>query len=232
MKTLGIIGGIGPESTVDYYRLIIERYRERTKNAGYPSMVINSIDLQRMLDWFAANQLAEVTAYIAAGIHRLAGAGADLAIIAANTPHMVFDAIAAQSPIPLISIVEAAREGARARALKRVGLMGTAYTMRGRFYADPFAAAGIELVVPNAQEQAFIHDKYLGELIPGTFLPQTRQAFAAIIERLVTEEKIDGVVLAGTELPLLLREADDAGVPFLDTTKLHVEEAVAQLLKA
>lgn len=230
MKTLGIIGGIGPESTIDYYRLIIAAHRERAPEAGYPTMVIDSIDLQRMLDWFAADQLAEVAAYVAAGASRLAAAGAEFALIAANTPHIVFDEIAAQSPIPLLSIVEATRQEARSRGMKRVGLLGTGYTMKGRFYADPFADAGIDVVVPSADEQAFIHGKYLGELIPGTFLPETRAAISAVIQRLAREERIDGVVLAGTELPLLLREVADAGVPFLDTTRLHVDAAVTRLL--
>jgi aspartate racemase len=230
MKTAGIIGGIGPESTVDYYRLIIASYRQRSPDGSYPSLLINSIDLRRLLDLIDSNKWAEVTAYLAAEIRRLASAGADFGLLAANTPHIVFDALAAESPIPLISIVEAACREARTRGLKRLGLLGTRFTMQGRFYVDPFLSAGMELVTPNPGEQAFIHDKYMHELVPGVFRPQTRDAFSAVIDRLKVQEKIDGVILGGTELPLLLREADDPGIPFLDTTKLHVESAVACLL--
>jgi aspartate racemase len=230
MKTAGIIGGIGPESTVDYYRLIIALYRERSKDGSYPSLLIDSIDLKRMLDLIGSNRLAEMAAYLVTEIRRLASAGADFGLLAANTPHIVFDALASKSPIPLISIVEAARQAARIQGLKRLGILGTRFTMQGRFYIDPFLSAGIELVAPNPDEQAFIHDKYMNELVLGVFRPETRQAFAAIIGRLKTQEKIDGLILAGTELPLLLREAADPGIAVLDTTKLHVEQAVAHLL--
>ena len=230
MKTAGLIGGTGPESTVDYYRSIIALYRERKQDGSYPSLLINSIDMTRMLDLIASNRLADVTAYLSAEIRKLATAGADFALLTANTPHIVFDALESTSPIPLISIVETACQSARTQGLKRLSLLGTQFTMQGRFYNDVFLPAGIELVLPNAKEQSFVHDKYMNELVLGVFRPETRQAFRAIIDRLRHEERIDGLVLAGTELPLLLRDAGDLGVPVLDTTRLHVERVVAQLL--
>lgn len=230
VKTAGLIGGTGPESTVDYYRSIIALYRERRPDGSYPPLLINSIDMTKMLDLIASNRLADVTDYLGAEIRKLASAGADFALLAANTPHIVFDALQAASPIPLISIVETACQAAQVQGLKRLGLLGTQFTMRGRFYSDVFSKAGIELVVPNAEEQAFVHDKYMNELVLGVFRPETRQAFRTLIERLKHEERIDGLVLAGTELPLLLREAGDLGIAVLDTTRLHVERVVAYLL--
>jgi aspartate racemase len=230
VRTAGIIGGIGPESTVDYYRLILAMYRERTQDGSYPSLLINSIDLKKVLDLVERKRLAELTAYLASELRRLADAGADFALLAANTPHIVFDALAAESPVPLISIVDAACRAARAQRLMRLGLLGTRFTMQSRFYPDVFLAAGIELVAPNPDEQDLIHDRYMHELVPGSFRPQTRREFLAIIDRLVVHERIDGLVLAGTELPLLLREAKDLRIPFLNTTRLHVEHAVACLL--
>jgi len=230
MKTAGIIGGIGPEATLDYYRSIVELYRERVRDDTYPSLVIDCVDLSKLVAWLGAGRLDELTAFLNAEIRKLAAAGADFGLLAANTPHLVFDELAAASPIPLISIVEVACRAARARGLERLALLGTRFTMQGRFYADPFRAAGVELVVPSAAEQVFLHDKYMSELVPGVFLPETRQAFVAIVERLRNEERIDGVVLAGTELPLLLREAEDPSLPFLDTTRLHVESVVERLL--
>lgn len=230
MKTAGIIGGTGPESTVDYHRSIIALYRERTRDGSYPSLLINSIDMTRMRDLVTDNRLPELTAYLAAEIRKLAAAGADFGLLSANTPHIVFDALRSESPIPLISIVETACDAARAQGLKRVGVLGTRFTMQGRFFSDPFRAAGIELVPPNTEEQAFVDDKYFSELVFGDFRPETRQAFRAIIDRLKREERIDGVVLAGTELPLLLREVSDLGIPVLDTTKLHVERIVDHIL--
>lgn len=106
MKTAGIIGGIGPESTIEYYRLIIASYRERRSIGDYPSIIINSIDLNKMLELIGANRLVEVTEYLLSELKRLARAGADFGVLAANSPHIVFDDLRQQSPIPLISIVE------------------------------------------------------------------------------------------------------------------------------
>ena len=230
MKTAGIIGGIGPESTIEYYRLIIATYREQKRDGRYPSLIVNSIDLKRLLDLIGANRSADVVEYLAGEIRRLAGAGADFAALAANTPHIVFDALRRQSPIPLISIVEVTCQAARAQGLKRVGLFGTRFTMQGRFYPDVFVPAGITLVAPAPEEQAYIHEKYMGELVNGIFLPETRQGLLAIAGRLKTQEGIEGLILGGTELPLILRDVKDQGIPFLDTTRLHVEQVVARLL--
>src|SRR5438132_6261586 len=127
MKTLGIIGGVGPESTIDYYSTIIARYRERKPDGSYPSFFINSIDLKKMVDLITANDLAGVSQYLLDEIRKLAGAGADFALIAANSPHIVFDDVQRQSPIPLLSIVEATCEAAKVMGLKRVALIGTRF---------------------------------------------------------------------------------------------------------
>ena len=110
MKTLGIVGGIAPGSTVDYYRLLITSYRERRRDGTYPSILINSIDLTRMLDLIGGSRLAELTDRLAREFKRLARAGADFGLLASNTPHIVFEELARQVPIPLLSIVEAASD--------------------------------------------------------------------------------------------------------------------------
>lgn len=230
MKTAGIIGGIGPESTIDYYRLIISAYRDQKRDGSYPTLVINSIDLKKLLDFMGTNQLAELTTHLLAEIRKLAQAGSDFGLLAANTPHVVFEALRRQSPIPLISIVEVTRKAAQRQRLGRVGLLGSRYTMQGRFYPELFLPAGMTVVVPAPPEQAYIHDAYMNELVNGIFRPETRARFLAIVDRLKSAEKIDGIILGGTELPLLLRDAGDLGIPFLDTTKLHVEEVVARIL--
>jgi len=230
MKTLGIIGGLGPESTVDYYRLIIAAYREQKPDGSYPAIIINSIDLNKARDLVTANALADLTEYLVAEVQRLASAGANFGLIAANTPHIVFDDIRRQSPIPLISIVEATCEAAKALGLKKLGLLGTRFTMQGRFFPDVFVREGMSLVVPTQDEQAYIHDKYMSELVNGIFLAETRERLLKIVERLEEREDIEGVILGGTELPLLLRDATLHDVPFLDTTQIHVRSAVAQML--
>jgi aspartate racemase len=230
MKTVGILGGIGPESTIEYYRSIIASYRERAGDRGYPSIIINSIDVNQMLGLIGANRLAEVGDYLAGELQRLVAAGADFAVLAANTPHIVFGALSARIPIPLISIVDATCEAARACGLKRVGLFGTRFTMQARFYLEAFGQAGIAVVLPSPEAQAYIHDKYMGELIGGRFLPETREGLLAIVELMKAREGIEGIILGGTELPLILREGTYSGVRFLDTTKIHVEAIVSRLL--
>jgi aspartate racemase len=229
MKILGIIGGVGPESTIDYYGRIIALYRQRTGDGSYPQFIINSIDLKKGLDFMDANNLAGMANYLVEEIGKLARAGATFGLISANTPHIVFDEVASRSPIPLISIVEATCAAAKALKLKRLALFGTRYTMQATFYPKVFSRKGIELLVPDSEDQDYIHDKYLNELVSGKFLPETRAGLLAIVDRMKTKSEIDGVILAGTELPLILRDVECEGILFLDTTKIHCEAAVAEI---
>ena len=229
-KLIGIIGGIGPESTIDYYRLFVQIYREHRPDGGYPPLLINSIDLARALKLVSSNDLAGLAAYMLEEIHRLARAGATHALLSSNTPHIAFDEIEAASPIPLISIVETACRAAAERKLKRVGLFGTRFTMQGGFYQKVFEREGIDVAIPEADDQKFIHDTYLNELVNGIVRPETRGRYIAIARGMKSEQGIEALILGGTELPLLLRGAIDIGVMLLDTAHLHVERAVAELL--
>src|SRR6266436_555832 len=130
MKTLGMIGGLGPESTLDYYQRIIALYRERMTDGHYPEFIVVSVDLRKGLDFMDANDLDGMADYLLEAIGKLARAGAEFGLISANTPHIVFDEIASKSPIPLISIVEATCAAAKAHKLERLGLFGTRYTMQ------------------------------------------------------------------------------------------------------
>jgi aspartate racemase len=230
MKTLGIIGGLGPESTLDYYGKIIALYRERTGDGSYPQFIINSINMKKGLDFMEANNLAGMAEYLLEEIGKLARAGATFGLISANTPHIVFDEVASKSPISLISIVEATCAAAQARKLKRLALLGTRYTMQATFYPKVFSREGIELLVPGSEDQTYIHDKYLNELVSGKFLADTRAGLLAIVDRMKAKHDIDGVILAGTELPLILRDREHNGIPFLDTTQIHCEAAVTEML--
>src|SRR5207249_590881 len=230
MKTLGIIGGLGPESTIDYYERIITLYRERTGDGSYPQFIINSISLKRGLDFMDANNLTGMADYLVEEIGKLARAGATFGLISANTPHIVFEEVASKSAIPLISIVEATCAAAKARKLKKLALFGTRFTMQGTFYPKVFSREGIELVVPGPTDRDYIHNKYFNELVPGKFLPETHDGLLAIVDRMRAKTDIDGVILAGTELPLILCEPAHNGVLFLDTTKIHCEAAVTEML--
>jgi len=231
MKTVGIIGGIGPESTIEYYRSIMANYRKQRPDGSSPSILINSLDVDKLLDWMNTNRLREVTDYLLEGLQKLARAGADFGIIAANTPHIVFDDVQRRSLVPLISIVEATCSEARKRGIHRAGLLGTRFTMQASFYPDVFSREGIAVVVPHEDEQAYIHEKYVGELLKDMFLPKTREHLLEIIQRMKEQEQIQAVILGGTELPLLLRDDSACGIPLLDTTQIHVKAVVAELLR-
>ncbi len=194
MKLIGIVGGIGPESTIDYYRLFISTYRERRPDGGYPPVLINSIDLAKVLKLVTSNDLAGLAAYMLEEIRRLA------------------------------------RAGAAERRLKRVGLFGTRFTMQGGFYQKVFAREGIAVAIPDSGDQEFIHDTYLNELVNGVVLAATRERYVTIARRMKREHGIEALILGGTELPLLLRDAIDIGMTLLDTARLHVEAAVSELL--
>jgi aspartate racemase len=231
MRIAGMIGGLGPESTIDYYRLMVARCRARDPEGQSPQIIINSLDVDKGIAMLDAGCLDDLANYIVAGLERLVRAGADFGFIAANTPHLVFDEVQRRSAIPLISIVRATSERAKALGLKKVGLFGTGFTMRASFYPEEFQRAGIALVSPEEPERDFIHKKYLGELLKNQFLPETQVEIVRIAQRMQTEDGVEAIVLAGTELPLLLREASATGIDFLDTTTIHVEAVVDELLR-
>jgi len=230
MKVLGMIGGVGPESTIDYYRLIQAEYRKRKADGSYPKIIINSVNLQEMIHLLEANDLAALTRRIVEEIGKLARAEAEYGLLSSNTPHLVFDEVQKQSSIPLISIVEATCREAKARGLRKLGLFGSGFTMRARFYPDVFAREGIAIVMPESDEQSYIHRKYMDELVKGTFLPETRAALLHIVEQMKARDGIDSLILGGTELPLILRDTEECGIPFLDTTRIHVNAAVTEML--
>ena len=229
MKTLGLIGGVGPESTIEYYRLLVSGYREQ-RDGNYPPIIINSVNLKIYLALINAGELGRFADELVTAVEKLASAGADFAAFASNTPHIVFDEIQQRSRIPLISIVEATREKVETLGLKKLGLFGTRYTMQATFYPEVFSRAGISLVTPNDDEQNYIHEKYMNELLNNLFLPETRERMLAIADELKSDHGIQGLILGGTELPLLLRNAEHNGIPLLDTTKIHVERLVTELL--
>jgi aspartate racemase len=230
MTTVGIVGGLGPESTIDYYRRILEAW-EREDPSTAPSIVIDSLDVRRALHLVGTDRAA-LTEYLLSSLRRLSGAGVDFAAMTANTPHIVFDELAARSPVPLVSIVEACAEEARRRGLGRLALLGTRFTMEASFYPAVCARHGLVVVTPTEADRAWIHERYVGELLEGEFRADTREQFVSLVSRLRDEESIDGVILGGTELPLLLPTAVIAKVPALDTTALHVAAIVRRLRQA
>jgi aspartate racemase len=227
----GMIGGLGPESTAVYYRGIVSEYRKAKPDGSYPALFINSLNMRRMLDLITAADYAGAANYLVGALEQLAAAGATFGFITANAPHLVFDAVEARSPLPLISIVRPTSAAAKQAGLKRLGLLGARFTMQATFYPKVFAQAGLEIVTPGQDEQDYIHAKYMGELVNGLVIPETRQELSKIIERMKDRDQIDGMILGGTELSLLFHEDSAGGIPLLDTTKLHIQAVVARMLE-
>jgi len=230
VRRLGVVGGLGPESTIDYYKTLVEVWRRERPDGSYPPLIIDSLDVQKAIALVTAGDMHGLTEYLVESVQRLARGGAALALMSANTPHLVFDEVRAASPIPMISIIESASRAAAARGMKRVALFGTRFTMQSSMYPDGLRRDGIEVVVPTGDEQTFIHEKYLGELIPGVFRDETRDKLIAITHAIHARSPIDAVILGGTELPLILRKPEYGGIAMLDTTRIHVEAAVMEMV--
>jgi len=227
VASVGIVGGLGPESTIDYYRRILEAW-ERLEPGTSPSIVIDSLDAQRAL-YLVQEDRQGLIEYLLGSLRRLERAGVDFIAMTANTPHIVFDELAAQSSVPLVSIVETCADEVRRRGLTRVLLLGTRFTMEGGFFPAVFSRYGLRVISPDGTDRAWIHERYVGQLLKGEFRDDTRQELVAIITRLRDEEQVSGIILGGTELPLLLKESVIAGLPVLDTTALHVAAIVERL---
>lgn len=229
MKKIGMVGGIGPESTVDYYKQIIALYRQKTGKDEYPEILVASLNMTPMLRLLADKDFGGLTALLTEAVASLSRAGADFAFIASNTPHIVFKEVQKASPIPLLSIVEATRNEAERLKLKKLALLGTRFTMQSRYYQDELIKGGIAAALPTREEQDYIHEKLFSEIEHGIFLPETKAGLLHIVERLIKDEAVDGVILGCTELPLILTR-DEFGLPFLNTTKIHVERVIKYLV--
>jgi len=227
---VGIVGGVGPESTADYYRRLIDRWRVRGPADTYPSVLINSLNSRGALGAMLGGDIEPTVALFGRAVDQLAAGGAGLALVASVMMHMAYDRVAAGSPIPMLSILDALVDAARLRGLQRLAVLGARPTVDGDFFARPFAAAGITLVRPDEADRAWVHEIYFSELVRGQFRDEVRDRLVGILEELRQRDAIDGVILAGTELPLILREPEYAGVPALDAIGIHVESAIDWLL--
>lgn len=230
MIKIGMIGGFGPESTLDYYRLLIETYRKETKiEGGSPDIIINSMNINTLMKLVGDKQWDNLVNWLVEGIEVLHRAGADFGFISANTPHVVFDKVKEISPIHLLSIVDSTCNHIKKIGIKKVGLLGTKFTMQSDFYKIACDRNNIELFVPNEEEQEYIHNKLMTEIELGNFIDETQQGLLDIIKRLIEDNSIEGIILGCTELPLILTK-DEFGIPFLNTTKIHVESIIKYYL--
>ncbi|WP_413627822.1 amino acid racemase [Fructilactobacillus vespulae] len=231
MTKLGIIGGIGPEATVDYYLSIIKQYQQSMGNQQVlPEITIESINMYHMFALLQDKKYDQVVAYLKTAVDHLEAAGADFAIMCGNTPHIVFEQLQQQTNLPLMSMVETSVAEAQRLGLKRLGLLGTRFTMENDFFVAPFERAGIEIKIPNPDEINFIHEKIVSELENGIVKPETKKQLLAIAERMISANHLDGIILGCTELPLILKP-EDFNVETFDITKIHIAAIVKELIK-
>ena len=224
-KTIGILGGMSPESTVAYYEYITRTYTQRHGDYGYPEILIHSVSFQPYVDWPNQDRWDLVAEGLGEAARNLEMAGADFIIIATNTMHLVFDEVQARVGIPMLSLLDAVGEAIEVRGLQTVGLLGTRFAMEKGFYQDALARRGITVLVPEADDRAFVNRVIYEELVAGQILDASRHGYVKIIDDL-GRRGAQGVILGCTEIPLLVSEPD-VGLPLFDTTTIHAEAALA-----
>ncbi|MFC1978852.1 aspartate/glutamate racemase family protein [Chloroflexota bacterium] len=235
MKKIGIVGGLGPESTLYYYRIFINLCRQVDKlDGGYPELVIYSVNMREIMRLRDDGQEDAAQLKLLEAIDFLHKAGADFAIIACNAMHQYYDEIVSKSAIPLMSMVEETCKEVTRLRLTKVGLFGAAPTMKSGFYQEVFRENGIAMVVPSGEEQAYISGKVVSELGRGIFTDETRGAYLKIARRMKNEQSIQGLVLGCTEIPLLLDKSQEEklGIPVFDTSLIHMRAALKHSLSA
>ena len=230
MNKLGLIGGTGPESTVEYYKGIEYGVQKKSGRSFFPNLTIESLSVFDVLDFCGKQDYAGLTAYLLKGIRNLTAAGAQYAALTGITPHIVFDELSKASPIPLISMIDTARDYAAANGYKKICLLGTLPTMEGTFFQNFFSKRGVEVVTPNAEERNYIGTKIETELEFGKVLPKTQSTFKEIAERIIREERVQAIVLGCTELPLIF---DSVELPVLciDVMQIHINTLVDLIMQ-
>jgi aspartate racemase len=231
MKTIGLVGGMSWESSVEYYRIINETIKARLGGFHSAKSVLYSVDfaeietLQHQGEWL---ETAQILSRAAASLE---AAGADFIVLCTNTMHKVAAEIESAVGIPLLHIADATARQVSSRGLKKIGLLGTRFTMEEDFYKGRLTQKhGLEVLVPDAADREIVHRVIYQELVVGRVEPSSRRQFVRIIERLAGEGA-EGVILGCTEIGLLVKEGDSP-IPLFDTTRIHAEAAVDLALKS
>ncbi|MFF0414370.1 aspartate/glutamate racemase family protein [Kitasatospora sp. NPDC004745] len=228
MKTLGLIGGMSWESTAEYYRHLNELTRERLGGLHSAPLVLYSVDFATVERLQAEGRWEEAGALLADAARALQAAGAELLLICTNTMHKVADQVASAVRVPLLHLADATAQAVRTAGLRRVGLLGTAFTMEQDFYRGRLAAGGLDVLVPDQEGRALVHRVIYQELCLGVVREESRAAYRRVIEDLVAAGA-EGIVLGCTEIELLVRP-EDSPVPLFPTARLHAEAAVEAAL--
>ncbi|MFB7664286.1 aspartate/glutamate racemase family protein [Kitasatospora sp. NPDC056138] len=228
MKTIGLLGGMSWESTAEYYRLLNELTREQLGGLHSARCVLYSVDFAEIERLQVEGRWEEAGEVLASAAEALAAAGADLLLICTNTMHKVADQVAAAVGIPLLHLADTTGAAVRAAGVRRVGLLGTAFTMEQDFYRGRLADHGLDVLVPSPDSRATVHRVIYEELCQGVIRAESRLAYQAVIDELVAAGA-EGVILGCTEIELLIAP-EHSPVPVFATTRLHAEAAVAAAL--
>lgn len=231
MKKLGLIGGSGPESTLVYYKEINTRINQMSGETCFPEFTIESINLYRISEFRVADDMEGMKEYLLKGIRNLAAAGAEIGALTAGTLHMVFDDLAKESPIPLISIPEIVSKVAKERGYRKVGILGTDVTMKKDFMKKPFMEKGIDVIAPKEEEMELVNHRIFTELENAIIKPSTEKELIDIINRMKEENGIEAVILGCTELPLILNQGNSP-VDVLDIMRIHIEELTKIMMES
>ena len=230
MKKIGLIGGLGPEATVEYYQKIINEFKKGNNSLTYPEIIVYSVNMSEFIGLMETKEYEKAIHLLLEKIEALKNAGADFAAITANTPHLFFNTLAEKTPLPLLSIVEATCRETMAKNLKKPGLFGTGFTMNATFFQEVFNREGMEVVVPEEEDRKIINYKLFSEIELGIFKDTTRELLIQHIQKMVDRHHIDSIILGCTEFPLILPDDTYCGIPVLNTTQIHVQEICKQCL--
>ena len=219
MRHIGLVGGLSPESTIEYYKIICEEYNHLAGRLHFPVMTMRSLDLQQIADLMGVGDWDGVADTIVDAIKDLHRAGADFAAIATNTPHNAIERIQERSPIEVLSIADATAMAIQRDGIHTVGLLGTRPTMEYGFFQKAFRRYGIETITPPEQARLEIDNIIWTQLVKGQILEESRRAYLRTIDDLA-HEGAQGVVLGCTEIPLLVRQ-QDTSIKTYNTTDIH-----------
>jgi len=228
-KIIGILGGVSPESTAEYYLHITRTYTQRFGDYGYPEIIIYSVRFQTYVDWGKEERWDDVARGLSDGARILERSGAGCIVIAANTMHIVWKQVQASVEVPVLSLLDVVADSILTQGLQVVGLLGTRFTMEKPFYREALGEAGIEVLVPGPADRDLIHRVIYDELVAGQILEASKDRYVAIIGKLV-ERGAQGVILGCTEIPLLVHD-EHVGVPLFNTTTLHAGAALDYALE-
>jgi aspartate racemase len=228
MQLIGFLGGMSWESSAEYYRLANETIRERLGGLHSSRCILYSVDFAEIEQMQTEGRWEDAAGALATAAISLQSAGADFVVLCTNTMHKVADEVAAAIDIPLMHIGDTTAAAVKDAGVRRVGLLGTGFTMAQPFYADRLRSHGLDVVVPSADDQATVHRIIYDELCLGVIRDESRDAYRQVIRRLI-EAGVEGVIYGCTEIELLVGP-DDSAVPVFPTTRLHVEAAVDRAL--